>query len=392
MFASLDWQPGAIMKYLFLVWSGMWRRRMRAGLILLQVTIAFTLFGVLQGLDTGIKQAIARAHANRMYVLSRVSSGDSLPFGLLSQIQRVPGVLTVSYESGIGGTYQRPDQQISADGVDPASFARIFSEIIIPPSQLQALIRTRTGAIVGEKLIERYGWKIGERIPMQSPIVQRDGSSTWNFDIVGTFTEPDNPDQANFLLVNYAYLNEAREANRDTVGDFVAQIDDPKRSATIGYDIDTLFANSPHETRTQSESDLAASQVQRIGDIDFLAHAVTAAAFFALLFATGTLMMQTIRERTPELAVLKSVGYTDRRVMALILAEALVSCILGAAIGLSIATLLLPRAKQLIGLGYMPGIVFVAGFGCALVLALLSGAIPAWRGLRLQVAVALSRR
>lgn len=380
------------MKYLFLVWSGLWRRRMRAALILLQVTIAFALFGVLQGLNTGIKQAIAKAHANRMYVLSRVSSGDSLPFALLSQIQRVPGVVTVTYENGIGGIYQKPDQQLSADGVDAASFARIFSEFVIPPGQLEALVRARTGAIVGEKLMQRYGWRIGQRIPMQSPIVQRDGSSSWNFDIVGTFSEPDNPDAANFLIANYAYLNEAREANRDTVNDFVVQIDDPKRSATIGHNIDVLFANSPHETRTQSESDLAASQVQRIGDIGFLAHAVTAAAFFALLFATGTLMMQTIRERTPELAVLKSVGFSDRKVMALILAEALISCLLGAAIGLGIAALLLPRARQLIGLGYLPGIVIVAGFGCAFILALLSGAIPAWRGLRLQVATALSRR
>ncbi len=380
------------MKYLFLVWSGMWRRRMRAALILLQVTIAFTLFGVLQGLDTGIKQAIARAHANRMYVMSRVSSGDSLPFGLLSQIQQVPGVVTVGYENGVGGTYQKPDQQIFAQGEDPASFARIFSEFVIPPSELQALIHARTGAIVGEKLVEQYGWKIGQRIPMQSPTLQRDGSSTWTFDIVGTFTEPDDPDQANFLIANYAYLNEARQANRDTVNDFVVLIDDPKHSATIGYNVDQLFANSPHETRTQSESQLIATQVQRIGDIDFLAHAVTAAAFFALLFATGTLMMQTIRERTSELAVLKSVGFTDRKVMALILAEALVSCLLGAALGLAIAAALLPRARQLIGLGYLPGAVIAAAFVCALVLALLSGAIPAWRGLRLQVATALSRR
>jgi putative ABC transport system permease protein len=380
------------MKYLFLVWSGLWRKRTRAALILLQVILAFTLFGVLQGLDTGIKQAIAKAHANRMYVLSRVSSGDSLPLALLPQIQKVPGVVSVSYQSGLGGTYQNPDQQISANAVDAASFARIFTEVVIPPGELEALTRTRTGAIVGEQLAQRYGWKLGERIPMQSPVVQRDGSRDWGFDIVGFFTQPDNPDQANYLLINYGYLNEAREANRDTVSAFVVQIDDPQRSARIGHDIDTLFANSPHETRTQSESDLASSQVQRIGDIDFLAHAVTAAAFFALLFATGALMMQTFRERTPELAVLKTVGFEDRRVMALILAEALLSCLMGAAIGLAIAAFLLPRARQLIGLGYLPGVVVVAGFACAILLAIVSGAIPAWRGLKLQVATALSRR
>jgi putative ABC transport system permease protein len=380
------------MKFLFLIWSGIWRKRTRAALILLQVTVAFTLFGVLQGLNTGIKQAINKAHANRMYVFSRVSSGDSLPASLLADIQAVQGVLTVTYESGIGGTYQNPDQQVGATAVDAMSYARIFPEIVIPQAQLEALDRTRTGAIVGEELARRYGWKIGQRITIQSPLTQRNGSRDWSFDIVGFYTQPDDPDRTNSLIINFAYLNEAREVNRDTVNGFVVQINDPKRSASIGHDIDTLFANSSHETRTQSESDIAASQVQRIGDIDFLAHAVTAAAFFALLFATGALMMQTIRERTPELAVLKTFGFADRRVMTLILSEALVTCVLGAAIGLAIAALLLPRAKQLIGLGYLPGAVIAEGFAAAIILALISGAIPAWRGLKLQVATALSRR
>ena len=176
------------MKYFFLVWSGMWRKRMRAALILLQICVAFTLFGVLQGLDTGIRQAINKAHADRMYVLSRVSSGDSLPLGLLADIKRVPGVVAVTYESGLGGTYQTPDQQIGANAVDAASFAGIFPEIVIPPSQLAALARTRTGAIVGAELMRRYGWKIGQRITIQSPLTQRDGSRDWSFDIVGIFT------------------------------------------------------------------------------------------------------------------------------------------------------------------------------------------------------------
>ena len=379
------------MKYLLLVWSGMWRKRMRAALILLQVIIAFTLFGVLQGLDTGIKQAISKAHANRLYVLSRVSSGDLLPASLLADIERVPGVLAVTPQSGLGGIYQNPDQQIGANAVDVASFARIFPEIVIRPAELSTLISTRTGAIVGDQLAQKYGWKLGQRIPIQSPLTQRDGSREWNLDIVGFFSVPEDPDRANYMIINYAYLNEAREANRDTVGGFVVQIDNPKRSASIAHDIDTLFANSAHETRTQSESELASTQIQRIGDIDFLAHAVTAAAFFALLFSTGALMMQSIRERTSELAVLKTVGFADRRVMSLILAEALLSCLLGAAIGLAIAGLLLPRARQLIGVGAVPAVVVALGFAFAVLLAFVSGAIPAWRGLRLQVATALSR-
>ena len=385
------------MKYIFLVWSGMWRKRTRAALILLQVIVAFTLFGVLQGLDTGIKEAISRTHADRMYVTSRVSGGggygDLLLSAQISQIERVPGVVAVMSETGLGGIYQNLNQQVAVQGVDAASFARIFPEVVIQRGAVDALVRTRTGAIVGEQLVRRYGWKVGERIPIQSPLTRRDGSSVWTFDIVGTFSEPDNPDQANYLIANYAYLNEARAANRDTVNDFIVQINDPKRSASVGHQIDQLFDNSPHETRTMTEANMVSNQVQRIGDIGFLTHAVTAAAFFALLFATGTLMMQTIRERTPELAVLKTVGFADGRVMSLILAEALLSCLLGAALGLGIAALLLPRARSFIGpLAYLPRIVIVAGIACAIVLALLSGAIPAWRGMKLQVATALSRR
>jgi len=378
-------------KYLRLIWSGIWRKRTRAVLILLQVIIAFTLFGVLQGLDTGIKQAVAKAHADRLYVLSRVSGGDLLPAALLSEIQKVPGVLAVTYQGGMGGTYQNLDQQVAANAVDAGSFARIFPEVVIPRAQLEALVNTRTGALVGEELARRYGWKIGQRIPLESPLAQRDGSREWHFDVVGFFSVPEQTDRANYLIINYAYLNEAREANRDTVNDFVVQIADPKRSASIGHDIDTLFANSSHETRTQSESELVSTQVQRIGDIDFLAHAVTAAAFFALLFSTGALMMQSIRERTSELAVLKTVGFTDSGVMVLILAEALLLCLLGAAVGLGIAAALLPRARQLIGIGAVPTIVVALGFLFAVLLAFVSGAIPAWRGRRLQVATALSR-
>ena len=380
------------MKYLFLVWSGIWRKRTRAALILLQVTVAFTLFGVLQGLDTGIRQAINKAHANRMYVLSRVSGGDLLPLGLLPDIKRVPGVVEVSYGSGLGGTYQNPNQQIGANAVEATSFARIYPEIVIPPSQLAALASTRTGAVAGAELMRLYGWKIGQRITIQSPLTQRDGSRDWSFDIVGVFTQPDDPDRTNSLFINYAYLNEAREANRDTLNAFVVQIDDPKRSASIGHDIDALFANSSHETRTQSESDIAASQVQRIGDIDFLAHAVTAAAFFALLFATGALMMQTIRERTPELAVLKTLGFTDRAVFLMVVGESLLICIAAALLGLGLATGVFPyTAKFVPGLSMPLSVVGVGLIGAVLV-ALITAAPPASRAARLQVVDALAGR
>ena len=195
-----------------------------------------------------------------------------------------------------------------------------------------------------------------------------------------------------YLLANFAYIDEARFANRDTVQLFVAKVGDPGNATPVGLAIDNAFANSDHETRTQSEADLAASQLQRIGDLNYLARAIIAAVFFAILFATGALMMQSIRERMPELAVLKTVGFSDRLVMGLIVAEAVVFCLFAAGVGLAIAAFVLPFAKQFIGIAGMPPVVAAAGTVFAVVLALIGSSVPAWRGLRLQVTDALAGR
>jgi putative ABC transport system permease protein len=380
------------MKFLPLIWAGIWRKRGRAVLMLLQIVSAFALFGVLQGLNTGIKEAIAHTHADRLYVASRVSLGDPLPLGHLSPLEAVPGVKAVSYRVGFGGTYQQPTQFIPGFAADVTGFFAMFDEIDVPRAQIEALARTRTGAIVGKVTADRYGWKVGDRITIQSPTPRRDGSRDWPLDIVGIYTQTLQPESAIALIANYAYANEGRAVNRDTVDYFTVQVDDVSRAAQIGLQIDGLFANSSNETRTQSEQELAQAQVQRIGDLDFIVHGVTAAVFFALLFATGALMMQSIRERVPELAILKTVGFTDRLVMMLILCEALLFCVLAAGIGLGVAAVLLPMARGFISIARVPGVVIVAGLGCAVVLAIVGSTVPAWRGLRLQVADALADR
>jgi putative ABC transport system permease protein len=380
------------MKFLPLIWAGIWRKRGRAVLMLLQIVSAFALFGVLQGLNTGIKEAIAHTHADRLYVASRVSLGDPLPLGHLSPLEAVPGVKAVSYRVGFGGTYQQPTQFIPGFATDVTGFFAMFDEIDVPRAQIEALARTRTGAIVGKVTADRYGWQVGDRITIQSPTPRRDGSRDWPLDIVGIYTQTLQPESAIALIANYAYANEGRAVNRDTVDYFTVQVDDVSRAAQIGLQIDGLFANSSNETRTQSEQELAQSQVQRIGDLDFIVHGVTAAVFFALLFATGALMMQSIRERVPELAILKTVGFTDRLVMMLILCEALLFCVLAAGIGLGVAAVLLPMARGFISIARVPGVVIVAGLGCAVVLAIVGSTVPAWRGLRLQVADALADR
>ena len=381
------------MKYLPLIWAGIWRKRGRAVLLLLQIVSAFALFGLLQGLNSGIKQAIAKTHGDRLYVGSSVSMGDLLPLSLLGRIQAVTGVRYVTPRINLVGSYQKPGEMTLVVGSDPTAFFQIYNEMRVPPEQIEALRNDRSGLIVGEGVLKRYGWKIGQRIALQSPIARKDGAPSWTFDIVGKFTIPkDVPGLDSFSVANWEYLNESRLVNRDRADLFVARIDNPTNAASIALAIDNVSANSDHETRTQSEADLAASQVQRIADLDFIVGGIIGAVFFALLLATGALMMQSIRERISELAVMKTVGFSDRHVMVLILVEAVIFCVLAASIGLAIASMLLPLAREQIGLAGVPAIVVVAGIGFAVMLALLGGLAPAWRGLRLRVVDALAER
>jgi putative ABC transport system permease protein len=379
-------------KFLPLVWAGIWRKRGRAVLMLLQIASAFALFGLLEGLNAGIKQAIADTHRDRLYIGSSVSLGDPLPISLLGRIRSTPGITFVTPRQGLPGTYQQPDQQVGVIAAEPSAFFAIYDEFRAPQDAIEALESNRTGTIVGRDTMERFGWNVGDRVVLQSPVPRIDGSRDWAFDIVGTFDMADENDDATSLIANFVYVDEARYTNRDTAQLFVAKIDDADNASTIGLAIDNAFANSDHETRTQSEADLAASQVQRIGDLNYLARAIIAAVFFAMLFATGALMMQAIRERMPELAVLKTVGFSDRLVMGLIVAEAVLFCLFAAGIGLAIAGFVLPLARNFIGIAGMPLIVAAAGMVFALALALIGSSVPAWRGLRLQVVDALAGR
>ncbi len=377
------------MKYLPLIWAGLLRKKSRAILMLLQIASAFLLFGLLQGLNSGVKQAIAKTHADRLYVTSNVSLGDTLPISLLPRIRQVPGVRAVTPLTQFGGQYQRPGQSIPISAVDAGAIFKIFSEYVVDPAQVAALQADRTGGILGSGAARRYGLKVGDRLTLMGP-PRKDNSNSWTFDIVGIFDVPDNePGQ---IIVNYDYVNEARFAGHDTAIVYVVLADSVARAGEVGLAIDNAFANSSHETRTQSEGDLLASQIRRVADLDFIVRGIIGAVFFGLLFATSALMMQSIRERTAELAVLKTVGFADGLVMTLILAEAIMFCLFSAAIGLGIASLLLPKARALIGIATMPAIVLISGAGFAVLLALIGSAVPAWRGLRLQVAAALADR
>lgn len=384
------WSRGV--KFLPLLWAGIWRNSSRTVLLILQIGSAFLLFGLLQGLNSGVKEAIAHSHTDRLYIGSSVSLGVPLPISMLPQLQRTPGVKSVTRLVQLPAFYQKPEQALPILAVDSDAFFTAFNEFKVPQASLEAMKIKRSGAIFGSILAQRYGIHTGDHIVVQSQTARRDGGNAWALDVVGIYEVPGQAASASNVMVNFDFVNEALLGNKDTTLLYVARTDDPSQAQAVSAAIDHIFANSANETRTQSEGDMFTGQIQRVADIDFVVGAIMSAVFFALLFATGALLMQSVRERVPELAVLKTVGFSDPVVMALILLEAVILCVLAAALGMAFAAGLLSAASNLIGITAIPVSVIVTGFALALGLALLGGSPPAWRGLRLPVATALAGR
>ena len=381
------------MRYLPLVWSGIWRKPGRTILIFLQVAVAFALFGVLQGLKTGVEELIANARADILIVHSRLSSiADALPLGLIDQIRSVPGVKVVVPVELAGAIYQKPTERLIVVAVRPEDNWQDAFTFHLSPQADAAFRKNRAGALMSEDLAQKYGWKVGDRVPIKSSTQQHSGSADWTFEIVGTFTDTDVAGGRQKLLINFAYFDEARASGTGNVNHFNVAITDPHLAAAVSDGIDRRFLNSSHETRTESLRQLAQQQMQTIGDLNFLIRAVVGAVLVALLFATATMMMQSIRERTPELAVLKTVGFSSRTVFLLVLGEALVVCVAGALFGLALANMVFPFASRFVPGLSMPWMVVVIGVGAAVFVALISSALPAVRAARLQVVAALAGR
>jgi len=381
------------MKFFPLVWASLWRKKTRTIFTLLSIVIAFLLFGLLQGINTWMSAFGTGSNANRLYIVSRVSQVQPLPSAYLHLIEAVPGIRRSTYIAGFTGYYQEKSNTLVAFATDVKTFFDLYPEWQVAPERLAAMSRTRAGAIVAAPLMRAFGWKIGDRIPLRTSVVKRDGSADWNFEIVGIYDVPSTPAEANRILVNYAYFDEARLLERGTAWAFVVAVDDPTRSAEICAAVDALFVNSAYETVTQDEKAYVQGQLRQLGDVSLMANAIVAAVLFTLLFLTGNTMMQSVRERTPELAILKTVGFSDRSVTMLVLIESVVLCVLAASLGLAAAAAVFPVTAALgIGGSALPIKVVAVGLAIAVALALVSGLPPAWRAQRLVIVDALAGR
>jgi putative ABC transport system permease protein len=381
-------------KYLHLVWAGIWRRPGRATLTLLSIVNAFLLYGLLQGFSSGLGTTVAATHADVLITASKISQLEPLPMAQLAQIRATTGVRSATPVIIFHGAF-RTQAQINYRGfaIDPDSFVATNPNESIRPSDIAAMKRNRTGALLPAAVAGAFNLKVGDKMPVKTPFWSNKDGGPWPLDVVGIYKG--NPKDALFgsaLLANFDYVDQARTQSTGTTTIYLVRINDPAEASAVGQRIDAQFANSPDETKTESEQQLAADSIKQIGDIGFVVRAIVGAVLFALLFSVGAVMMQSVRERTPELAVMKTIGFTDGAIMALLLAEALVFCLVSAAIGLGVAALLFPLIKLVIGFDVHAGPVLLIGLGLAALLAVISGLPPAVRGMRLSIVDALAGR
>ena len=332
---------------------------------------------------------------DRLTVTSRFSIIQPLPISYTARIEALPGVKRVAHLNWFGGFYQDQKNFFANFAARLPEWLDISSEVILPEAQREAFLKTRTGAITGETLAQRFGWKVGDKIPLQSTIFpKKDGDFVWEFDLVGIYkaSEAKLRGIEQLLVFHYDYFDEARSFGQGTVGWYVVEVKDPSQSDQIAQAIDKLFVNSPDETKTQSEQQFQREFAKQVGDIGLIVSAIVAAVFFTLLLLTGNTMAQAIRERIPELAVLKTIGFTNRSVLLLVLGESVLLLVLGGVVGLAITQVALPVVGDVSQGQFdlvMEGQTWLLGIVLTFVIGIIVGLPPALRAMRLRIVDAM---
>src|SRR5690625_3469859 len=387
------------MKYFHLVWAALFRRRTRTFLTLVSIIAAFLLFGLLDTVRVAFNPGDSVAGAGRLVITSRVSMMESLPQSLGERIRQVDGVSKVAGAGWFGGFYQDARNQIPSFAVSP-EYLDAYPEIELPAQQHEDSRNNRVGLIVGESLANRFEWQIGDRIPLQSAIwpSRASGDNTWTFEVSGIMrgVGKQAAGYSNMVMLHWKYFEENNEFGTDGVHWYVAQVGDPDRADEIAGRIDELSANSSHETRTQTEQAFQASFIRQLVNIGLIVGAIMGAVFFTLLLLTGNTMAQAVRERTSELAVLKTLGFSDRSVLGIVLAESVLLVLIGGLVGLGLVAVINPAVSAFSGGTIsLPSVTagsWATGIGLMIAIGLLVGALPAIRAMRLNMVDALAGR
>jgi putative ABC transport system permease protein len=377
------------------MWSNLKRKKTRTILTLLSIVVAFTLFGYLGAIRQGFSQGIDVAGLDRLIVRHKVSIIQLLPANYEARMERIEGVSDAAHQTWFGGVYQKPSNFFAQMPVNPEEFLEMYPEYLLTDEEREAWLNTRTGVIAGRKIADRFGWKVGDRIPIQATIwFRKGGERTWEFDLVGIYDGAEKGTDTTQFFFRYDYFDEARQNGQGLVGWYTVRIDDPDRAVEISQRIDDEFANSRAETKTEPEGAFLQGFANQIGDIGMIFMSIIAAVFFTILLVTGNTMAYAVRERTNELAVLKALGFTDSGVLGLVLGESLVLSAIGGGVGLALAWFLVSMGDPSNGAlpaFFIPPRDMILGVVLIVLMAFIAGILPALQAQRLRIADALRR-
>jgi putative ABC transport system permease protein len=380
-------------KFLGLIFANLFRKKVRLVLTIGSFAVALFLFAFLAVVRDAFNRGADVAGADRLIIINRTSIINPIPLSYRDKILRIPGVKVITHDNWFGGVYQEEKNFFPQFVIDPENQRQVFPELIVADDQWNAFVKDRQGAIVGAKTAERFGWKVGDRIPIKATIA---GNGTWEFNLVGIYHGKRPQDDETQFWFQWDYFEEkVPERFKGQTGWYTLRVDNPDDSPRIAKAIDAEFANSPFETKTETESAFAASWVKQFGNIQFLIVSIGVVVFFTLLLVTGNTMAISVRERTSELAVLKAIGFSDRSVLLFVLVESLLIALFGGFLGLGLAAATMPFLARALA-SMLPSIVLapsmlVFGLVTAILVGIVSGLLPGFGAMRMRVVNALRR-
>jgi putative ABC transport system permease protein len=378
------------MKFLPLVVANLFRKKIRTALTIGSFTVALFLFGLLAIVRGAFSQGVDIAGADRLVTINKTSLIQPLPLSYRDRLLRIPGIKQVTFQNWFGGVYQDEKNFFPQFAVDIENQRAMYPEFVVPEDQWKTFVADREGAIVGQSLADRFGWKVGDRIPIKGTIY----TGQWEFNVRGIYHGSRAQDDTTQFWFHWDFLDERRTFGKGDVGWYVVRVSNPDQSVQVAKTVDAEFANSPFETKTDTEKAFAASFVKQMGNIEFLILSVGGVVFFTLLLVTGNTMASAVRERIGELAVLKALGFSNRFVLLLVMMESLILAFIGGGLGMLLAKLFSLHGDPTNGIlpyFYLPPLAIASGVGTALLVGVVGGILPAISAMRLRVVDAIRR-
>lgn len=380
-----------------LIRKNLFRRKLGAALMIVSILVAFAIFGVLASFERAFNSGQENAQADRLVVVNKINMAQQLPVSYFSRVALLEGVREVTHFNWFGGYFQDPKNFLVTFAVEPDSYLKLYdSDFVFEPQARQAFVRERTGALVGERMMTKWGWKVGDQIPISSNIFfKKDGSNTWDLKIVGTFTGRTAQNDTNLMLIRYDYFDETRSLMKDLVGWLVLRTVSPNLNDKVAKTIDATFANSSYETTTDTEKAFSKAFAAQFGNIALIVGLVVGAAFITILMIVGNTMVMTIRERTREIAVFKTLGFPGPRILRMVLGESILLALIGGVPGIALAGLVIFATRdnlaQFVPSMTLPPDIVALALGFMLALGILTGLFPALNAMRLKIVTALGR-